>query len=411
MRFLATIFILFLAIPAPLQAARLYTNGFELASLTQGVEFSSGGTGTLIAIESSPVHGGSSSIGIAPVIGFRWFGHVFSSSLVSSDIYVRTYIYVNSAVTTGEAEIISMYDSAGVARKVHVTLTTDGTLELNNPAGGQIGSDSAILNTNQWYRVELHVDHSSTFAEAFLDGVSFASSSAVATSDDYDAVYFGTPTSGATFDINWDDIAINDESGSLQVSLPGDGKVVYMRPNAAGDNAADTGVFSDLDEITPNDATDFVDLDTATSIADYNASSTSEYGIDSFDNITLVHVGARVREESSAATLYNLRLKSASGGTVSASSPDADIGDTTWRTNPVGGNNLMLNRLVSYTDPTTGVAWTPTGTNSLDNMQIGVATTNTSDVDVSALWARVEYTEGSPAAAPTPSVNAIWFDE
>lgn len=285
------------------------------------------------------------------------------------------------------------------------------TLELHSPSGSLIGSASGVLNTGQWYYVELNVDHANTSAEARVDGVSFASTTSVSLSDDYDAVYFGSPAFAATFDINWDDVAINDSTGSYQNSFAGAGKIVYMRPNAAGDSAATSNLYTEIDEINPNDATDFVNVNDATTVAEYNASSTAEYGIGSSDTITLVHVGIRIREESSGASIYEMRIKSASGGTV-ATTTGADIGTATWRTDPVGGNNFMLNRLVSYTDPTTGIAWTPTGTNSLDNMQIGMRNYNTLDLDVSALWARVEYI---PYVPPAPSAGGdqgiIFFDE
>src|SRR3990172_6946830 len=56
----------------------------------------------------------------------------------------------------------------------------------------------------------------------------------------------------------FDDIAINSSTGSFQNSYPGAGRIVALRPNAAGDSAdfarggTDSGAnWSQTDEVTP----------------------------------------------------------------------------------------------------------------------------------------------------------------
>ena len=66
-------------------------------------------------------------------------------------------------------------------------------------------------------------------------------------------------------ELYFDDLAINTNSGAYQNSWPGDGKIVHIRPNEAGDNAqwnrggTDSGAnWSQVSEVTPDDINSFV---------------------------------------------------------------------------------------------------------------------------------------------------------
>jgi hypothetical protein len=96
-----------------------------------------------------------------------------------------------------------------------------------------------------------------------------------------------------------------------------------------------------------------------------------------------------------------VRLKSASGGTTTQTS-FTDLNTTLWISNYDPATPSVLNyRLTSYLDPTTSLAWTVTGTNSLSNAQIGAASNTTNDVDVTALWLLVDYSPGVPVSSLT----------
>lgn len=87
-----------------------------------------------------------------------------------------------------------------------------------------------------------------------------------------------------------------------------------------------------------------------------------------------------------------MRVKSTSGGTVTSTAA-ADAGNATARTNP-NGTTAFGRPLISETDPTTGSVWTPTGTNSIDNMQIGASNVDadsTPDLWVLTMAAMIEY--------------------
>lgn len=420
MKKLLLLAILYLIHPYTVDAARLYTTGFELQSNTSGIEFTTNGL-TTGGVQTATKRSGSASMRInATGAESSWIMQQFRSADGSGKGWMRAYINIADCPASTNFDVASFWSST-VDRVAGIEINSSCQLIVTDDAGSTVGSASSALSTGSWYCVELeytpgtgtavyggYVGPANTDTVSGCVGESTANAFARTTSGtgaNFARTYIGTAqTSDSSYDVYIDDIAINDTTGSSQTGNPDAGKIVYLRPNASGDSApsgcgntspcGDSNEWNRIDEVTPNDATDFIDMDTAIN-ADFNMDNSSTPGIGSSDTITLVDVGIRIREEASAATSYALRIKSASGGTVTSTTA-ADIGTTAWRTNPTGGNNNMLNRLVSYTDPTTGTAWTPTGTNSLDNMQLGVGmTTGTAGFDVSALWAEIEYVPAS----------------
>lgn len=373
--------------------ARLWSCGFELQSATAAVEFEA--VSGVPTISTTTKRGGLASLRFNTAASEIFVTHTYDVTAQTDDIWARAYIYIASAPNVQIS--ILLFRDVTSGNICNIRMNTDRTLELWDEQGGvQRGSDSSAIPLNTWTRVELaYLRGTDDTCVGYIDGVSFASG-ATGVNKDANILRFGILGS-STADIYFDDIAVNDSGGTAENSLPGEGQIVHMQPDASGDNAATFGTFADIDEITPDDTNTFIDLDTATTIADYNCESSSNAGIGSSDTIKVVEVGVRIREEVSTVTSYQLRLKSAASGTTSTSTA-SDAGNTTWRTNPTGTTSFT-HRLVSYTDPTTGVAWTPTGTNSLDNMQIGVASLDADDIDVSTLWALVEHIPGSAAAS------------
>lgn len=115
-------------------------------------------------------------------------------------------------------------------------LKTTGKLALFDPAGTQIGSDSAAtVVLGRWYMLELSTTigtGATDAAEARLDGVSIASASGQTWSDVLPTVLNAGWISGpgANRVLYMDDAAINDTSGAAQNSWPGPGRVVVLFP-------------------------------------------------------------------------------------------------------------------------------------------------------------------------------------
>lgn len=206
--------------------------------------------------------------------------------------------------------------------------------------------------------------------------------------------------------VQFDDLCINSSAGSTNNSWPNLEEMRLAVPTGAGDNNPTAGDANSINEIpwtdTATSSANRIELDTNTTIADFAMTDTATLGINSYDVITGISVMVRLREEAAAATGYNLRVKSASGGAVAASST-VDAGNATVRTNPSGTTNFGRYHFVEV-DPTTGVAFTPTGTNSVDSMQAGIASTTANDIWGTAFGAYVCYRRG---VAPTALTGII----
>jgi hypothetical protein len=379
--------------------ARLWSSGFELNSTALGVEWSFA-NGSIV---TSPVRSGAYAGRINSLSSgsSKQFSFPFLSSNSPGPFYLRVY-FRYATLPTATNTIVRMI---GTSNPVRLGLTSTGRIRLLNNAT-QIGSDSDVLSADTWYRLEMEFNNTggagSGVLRARLDGTEFAATTTATLNDVRSLTLGGNLTSETETQGDWffDDLAINDGNGSVQNSYPGEGSIVHLRPAGAGDNAADAGTFASIDEVTPNDTTDYIELDTATSVGDYTIDSPTGAGIGSGDSITLVQVGFRAREEASNSIQFAVRLKSASGGSTTQSS-FVDLGSGAWVTNAL--TQPQNYQLTSYTDPTTSAAWTVTGTNSLTNAQIGAATGNTNDVHVTALWALVEY--APPVSSTTATVS------
>lgn len=378
--------------------ARLFSSGFELQSATSGMEWDTS-TGT-IAISTAIKRSGAASLRTNPVLGTGFMTHRFRADSTVRN-FVRFYLYIASTPLIA-TYILRYGDGSGFGYKLR--LNTDNTVALYTEGDVIIGSASSALSTATWYRIEVdYNDASSDVISGYVDGVAFVSAGTASDVGGGGVIDLGVITAAATADLYFDDLAINDTgAGGTQTTLPGAGSIVHMHPTAAGDNALVTGTFADIDEVTPDDATTIAVVATATTeIGEYNCESASNVGIDSYDTVSLVSVGIRFAMATAAGANYALRIKSAAAATTTIGA--TITGAVTAYNTHDDTAGLHQYKLTSYTDPTTAVAWTPTGTNSLDNMQIGVysPTDATPDINVSTLWALVEYVDGvAPGGGP-----------
>jgi len=288
--------------------------------------------------------------------------------------------------------------------QVSIQLTTTNTLQLRNNLAVQIGSDSAALSNDTWYRLELSFNPATGAVEARIDGTSFASGSTATGS--WSRIIVGVITGTPTGDMYVDDVAVNDDSGSFQNTWPGSGKIIVLKPNAAGDNTGLTTGVSDntnhylnVDEVTPDDDTSYNQTSTASQIDDYNLEAS---GLGASDIINVVAVGVRYRKVTSGTLVFKVRAKAAAAGTVEAS-PNISSATTTFSTNAEATPKLYP--LTMYDLP--GASTTPWSTADLDQAQIGVETVSNTANNwrFTKIWMLVEYV---PNASPNPT-NLFFF--
>lgn len=380
--------------------ARLWSSGFELGS-NSIIDWSTNATAS--GITSSLARTGTYSINPVFVSGsHRGIIEHYASGTINGPIFARfCFRYATLPSASNTVAILGNTTTFPAGIK----LNTNGTLGLYDE-DGQIGSNSSALSANTWYRVEMYYDTTggagAGAAAARIDGTEFASST-TRSSGAAQSFRLGTNVlAEAQTTGNWyfDDLAINDNSGGSQTSYPGAGSIVYARPNGDGDTNQSSGTYADLDEVTPDDATTISVLDVDNDIIDVAIQNSSDVGIGASDTINLIQVGGRHATASAASATWNLRIKSQTSGTVTSGTAITSSA-TAYFTND---NSTIpeLYTLTSYVDPQAGGAWTPA---LLDTAQIGAqATDATPDLNLSALWAAVEFV---PFSGQTVTPNAI----
>lgn len=377
--------------------ARIWTSGFEVNSATTNVEWGTGGTP---AIATTPVRTGSRSAQISSLSSgtAKHFSAGFDVSGSGRNVvFARGYINITTLPSAANT-IFSLRDTNAGVTRVGLKLNADGTLQLFDE-DGNVGSPSSALSTGKWYKIEIKLDKSgaggSHVVEGKLDGFVFATASNRNVSVAGDTLRIGgnigseTQTQGEWY---FDDIAVNDNNGSFQTSYPLDSKIILLTPNAAGDanawlttagGAGDANNYTLVDEVPPNDATDFVQSVTADAIDMYNFSAS---GLNPTDVVNLVEIFVRFRNGTTdATTSFRVRIEKTSGGTVSESASIVP-NTTAWKRNGVTVNTSPL---TLYVDPDSAV-WTKT---TLDSIQAGLKliAAGTNAIQVSALYVQVDY--------------------
>lgn len=365
--------------------ARLYQTGAELNTLTAGIEITSLANSPTVV--STIVHSGAYSFRANPTAGIQSIVYQIASDATSGTYLIRAYLRIVSLPSSGSTAIIRVL-SAAAGLSGDIRLTSAGVLQLFQRGNTQVGSNSSALSVGINYLIELKIaatNASTGELRGSINSVEFAGSASAST-DRVDTVRWGCASS-TTADLYFDTIAINESSGSFQTSYPGQGKIVHLRPNAAGDNTAWTGAYTDVDEVTPDDATTLLSSNTLDQIEDMNIDSPAMMG--DRDTINVVAVGVRYNGAGASANAsFVLRIKASASGTVEESSAITPS-NTTWVTN---ANSSPRNYpLVLYDLPgASTTAWTK---NDLEQAQIGVrlSATSTNAAQVSTLWASVDY--------------------
>lgn len=374
--------------------ARLWSSGFELNTIID--EFT--GNANSPSIQTTVVRSGTYALQVTGLTSGQEIGirKQFASPASDGAFFFRAYFRV-ATLPTAENAIIGINDNNTFNNsEVYITIDSTGNLRLFDE-DGQIGGASFALSLNTWYRIEIGYDRTpaagSHIVSARIDGDVFAASSSRDLS--VGAFSFGVggnlndeaQTAGDWF---FDDLGINDDTGNFENSFCGEGKIIHLRPNATGDNSDWTNDFTAVDEIDPNDATDFVESNTLDHLDDYNVDEPSAIGFN--DIIKLVEIGFRFRGlGASANAAFKARIKASSGGTVEEQSTATAPTSTVWATN--SNSSPKLSNLRLYDLP--GGSESPWTQNDLNNAQIGLhlTATDTNASDVTAIWMLVEYIE------------------
>lgn len=258
--------------------ARLQTIGFEENSVTNGVELNVSSSAP--SIQSTTKRTGTYALEITSLASGtpKGVNIQYASTGQNGPLFFRFYFRYHTlpSVSTTIAGINTTGGFGSFPDDLAIALNSDGSLKLYDTSGSQIGSNSSTLSADTWYRIEMKYDFTGGsghyIISAQIDGSVFASVSTgtqAITSSDKALILGGNLGSETTTTGDWffDDVAINDSTGSSQTSYPGGGSVIVLRPNAAGDvntfgtqtggTAGAANNYGRVNEVTPDDATTF----------------------------------------------------------------------------------------------------------------------------------------------------------
>src|SRR4030042_3821464 len=196
-------------------AARLWSSGMELQSVTAGVEFTATGSPT---IDTTTKRSGAASLRCNPTAATAYIYRTFYPAAEhTADIYARTYVYIATAPHATEL----ILDFSNLYGYFNYGIPMDSSRRLILLDSHQYTDDtSAALNAAEWYRVEISYISSTAATEVKIyDSAgnlfdTLTGNSDYANDDPY-SMDVGL-VSSATADLYFDDIAITDNAGSYQ---------------------------------------------------------------------------------------------------------------------------------------------------------------------------------------------------
>lgn len=390
---------LFALFSAPLHsfAVNRYATGAELGSATAGMEWNTN-TGSNHAVVTSPApRTGTYCMKSSGTAQISEYLHRILASDTVMNVNLSAWIYIEQA-PSGIVDIMRFENAAGSSES-RIRLNTNRTLECWTSVA-QLGSDSTAVALNTWTQIGFTWDETTNTASCYLSGSQFATG----LSNDLGG---GTSISwgfqaAITGVVYFDDIIWNDDQGTNNNALPTTEKLVYLRPNGAGDTITTTviggtapaaTIWESVDEITPDDAVTFATMTAASSLFDVAMENASVGGIGSEDTVKFVAFGLRGSAASAASATYIPRMKSFSGGVISSGTTTTHAVATYWTNDDTA--NTRIYQLIAAVAPQTAAAWT---SSDIDGLQLRTATSDaTPNVLVTTVWALVAFIDNAAA--------------
>jgi hypothetical protein len=388
--------------------ARLFTNGFENNSVTAFLDqwdFINNAPTINATSRTGSFAGAITSLTSAQD---KFFSIKFASANTNGPVFARYCLRVttNPNVSTTIAAFIS---SAGT-QIVWTDLSTTGQLQCFFSGGTQVGVN-VPLSTGQYYVVELMMDVTNTRVQFMVNGISYGNTTAASTITGVNQFRLGGNIflqTCTTININFDDVAINDATGTFQNGWCGPGNAIYLRPSATGDAntfATQTGGtalainnFTRVSQVTSDDATSFNGSNT---LNQEDLMNLTDSAIPATSRVSVVELHARFNNNvADATTAIKFEIEKAAAGTKSQSAAIIP-NSTTWVTNAISGSTVWQPPIRLYIAPD-GSEWTQT---LLDSMQAGyiLSTGGTNAINVTQLYVIVEYVPALPIGQMTVS--------
>jgi hypothetical protein len=350
------------------------------------------------AIQTSVVRSGTYAAICPDNANLNRFVRNLPSAVTSGTYYFRAYIRWSGSPSV---ELFGLMQATNNTNNANwrLKLSTGGQLILRNSETGTDLATTSGLTANTWYRVEIKwVIHDSTGElHLYVDGVEVGSGQTGVDTLDTNFNDFRLATEGDNGGVNiyFDDVAINvDDASGFQDGLPGAGKIdiVTVGSNVTNDwedETAGASTFNNVDDIpgAVNDA-DFNQETAALNSIDRFGLATLPAGIDSGADMVLMDVYARVGGTAASTAPTSGRLKIWDEGSILTNGPTVDFAVNGWRI--LANNEHQVFNLGTRTKA------------NVQSFNVGyenITDTATKPRRVSALWANVEWIDGSSGAA------------
>jgi hypothetical protein len=380
--------------------ARLRNYGGERDSATDGVE-------AIISVGASIV--------TTPVKGSRraWkIASVGGGSPVSAYARFRLAATPNTNAHYGlvhfQADVSNSTDNivqfaSGTSKRGSIRMGVNGGITLYTDGNSQIGAESGTLTLNQYYQLEWYYEPSTGSCTVRLDGTDIDTQVLNAGGLSIDNIYLG-PFVGRTVTHHYDNLIINDTTGSVENSWVGDQRLLNGLVVDMGDAVTDTDAspylwqtsggavasgdlnnWNRVDEMPWDDGTTWSRANVAQHFFDIYAletrSTIGHVGVN--DLITFVNVNGRMGGTGTTSRPFRYFFQYDSTGTGATYSGDLEANANAWFTGDV---NDTLGALLHPIYPEKFGS-------ALDSMEIGVykndGTSRT--VNLSALWLEFTY--------------------
>ncbi len=284
--------------------------------------------------------------------GANW---AYKSFTAISEGYLRMGFY-SSEINRWDGHILQFRKGSTVM--LDLRKRTDFKIDVKIGTS-TVATTAKVFNNSTWYLFEIRykVDDSAGFVQIKVDGtleIDYSGDTKPGGDTAFDNLYLGIEDYVHNYH---DDLALNDTSGTEDNSWCGDGRVMMMKPNSAGDQTQLTpsagSNYQCVDDVPPNGDTDYVEGGT---VDNYDLYHLTASGLASGSTILRVWPVANARDTVANGGKIKLGLKTNSteywGDDITLSTTYQNVGGTIHKTNP-----------------NTSAAWT---ISELDALQVGV---------------------------------------
>lgn len=350
--------------------------------------------------------------------GTRYAYTPFLAANGTNNIYVKFDWYMETDAFGSNQPIIFEFLDASLNRNAQLRfIGFTNVLEVLNASDTSVITGPTI-STGQWYQIELSFIYSAggSTSELKVNGVSYGSAATGVSgvSNHATHVLWGATesASGGTSVMYFDNIIVNDSTGSSETSWVGDQRVLQAHPVAMGDAVTDTDAspylwqtsgggltsgdltnWNRVDEVQPDDNTTYSRANLGQHYFDiYAVETRATVGhVAATDAITFVNVMGKMAGTGGTSRPFRYFFQYDSSGTGATYTGDLEANANAWFWGDVNDKGWSI---LHPLYPSSKVG------SDLDSMEIGVykndGTSRT--VNVSTIWLEFTYQVPAPAA-------------